>query len=124
MQHLPSSVVAVGIGMALAALVGCSSPAESGDGGMPDAGTPKWCSEDGWCLQVPPVQTNALRAIWGTSYWDVWAVGAAGTILHQNGTGWQTATSGTTQDLAGVWASDSDDVWAVGEFGVILHRGR
>src|SRR5262249_34224771 len=50
----------------------------------------------------------------------VWAVGAAGTILHWNGAAWSPSASGTTAALEDVWGSASTDVWAVGN-GAILH---
>lgn len=59
---------------------------------------------------------NALRAAWGSSASDVFAVGELGTIRRYNGTSWNNSGSGTGNALYGLWGSSSDDVYAVGEF--------
>ena len=73
-----------------------------------------------WSI-VPSGTTNFLLSVWGTSASDVWAVGAAGTILHYDGTTWSSVSSGTTQNLGSVWGTSASDVWAVGGSGTILH---
>ena len=65
--------------------------------------------------------TVHLNAVWGTSGSNVWAVGAAGTILHWNGTKWSTVPSGTTATLSGISGTSATDVWAVGQGGTTLH---
>lgn len=65
-----------------------------------------------------------LWDVWGSSASDVFAVGDAGTIVHWDGTDWETMTSGlecTCESLYGVWGSGPTDVWAVGDGGVIAH---
>ena len=42
----------------------------------------------GWEWQNPLPQGNTLRAVWGSSATDVFAVGDAGTIVHYDGTTW------------------------------------
>lgn len=79
------------------------------------------CSPDGWCQVSPVPQTNDLNDIWGSGPSDVWAVGAAGTILHWDGSAWSMSSSGGTSALTGVWGSSSTDVWVVGPNDV-LHR--
>lgn len=87
------------------------------------------CPPDGWCLdgldaQNAPVTTAHLRAVWAQAANDVWVVGDQGTILHFDGTQWNRATSGVSDDLFGVWAASATDVWAVGGSGnptVALH---
>lgn len=63
---------------------------------------------------------EALSAVWGASPRDVFAVGAAGTILHFD-SAWVTMASGTTRNLRAVWGTSSANVYAVGGGGAILH---
>jgi hypothetical protein len=69
--------------------------------------------------------SGALYAINGSSTTDVWSVGAAGTVLHFDGTTWTTQTSGVATALRGVYAAVPGtavaDVYAVGDNGVVLH---
>jgi hypothetical protein len=63
-----------------------------------------------------------LRAVWGSSRDDVWAVGTDGAMVHlQNGQ--VTRAERVTQShLVSLWGSAPDDIWAGGE-GVLLHYG-
>jgi hypothetical protein len=72
---------------------------------------------------VDSQSTVALRAIWGSSKDDVWAVGDRGTIRHmKNGAQrWEVVDSPTSADLYGLWGSSGSDIWAVGDAGTILH---
>lgn len=63
---------------------------------------------------------GAMYGIWGTSDADVWAVGAAGKIIHWDGAGWTEKASGTSELLLDVWATSASDAWAVGQNGVLL----
>jgi hypothetical protein len=67
-----------------------------------------------------PATSNALRAIWGSSGNDVFAVGGNGTILHYDGNQWSQMSSGTSESLSGVWGISGSDVFAIGEGGTIL----
>ena len=58
--------------------------------------------------------SQELRAAWGTSRTDVFAVGQAGTILHYDGARWSAMASGTSQWLYGVWGTSSTNVYAAG----------
>ncbi len=64
-----------------------------------------------------------LRAVWGSSADDVWAVGDAGKIrrIGANKTAWEIVPSPTPAVLRAVWGAAADDVWAVGDHGTILH---
>jgi len=64
---------------------------------------------------------NDLRAIWGTSASNVYAVGTNGTILHYNVADWSSMTSNTVNSLYGIWGSSATDIFAVGELGTIVH---
>lgn len=111
-------------------------PAPSEDAGAGDAGEDAGdatadadasgalgCDEAAFC----PVASggidarNALTAIWGSGEDDVWAVGSSGTIVHWNGSDWQTIPSGTKQTLRGVWGSGPTDVWIVSTPALVLH---
>ena len=70
-------------------------------------------------LRVGP--TVALRATFGSSPADMWAVGDAGTVLHYDGRNTVSVPSGTTADLNDVWGTGPSDVWAVGAAGTVLH---
>jgi hypothetical protein len=70
---------------------------------------------------VPSGTSQTLRAVWGASPTDVFAVGTLGTILHHDGSGFSPVASGTTQDLYGAWGTSGSDVFAVGRAGTILH---
>ncbi|PYO75991.1 MAG: hypothetical protein DMD63_15490, partial [Gemmatimonadetes bacterium] len=65
--------------------------------------------------------TQILRAVWGTSASDVWAVGNLRTIIHYDGSSWSTVRSETTDILMDVWGSSSSNLWSVGTTGTILH---
>jgi len=63
----------------------------------------------------------ALYSIWGSSANDIFVVGYGGTILHFNGSTWETMDSGTTSAIKSVWGRSGSDVFAVGYSGTILH---
>jgi hypothetical protein len=65
--------------------------------------------------------TTPLRAVFGTSDTQVYAVGDNGTILRYDGTSWSAMTSNTTRHLYGVWGLASGEIYAVGQNGTILH---
>ena len=64
---------------------------------------------------------NDLYGVWGSSSSNVYAVGAGGTILHNNGAGWSPVSSGTSNDLSSIWGSSANNVFAVGAGGLIIH---
>ncbi|QTA77907.1 CalX-like domain-containing protein [Desulfonema limicola] len=64
-----------------------------------------------------------LRAVWGSSASDVYAVGVSGIILHYDGTAWSALTDCLyASALVEIWARSVSDVFA-GSFvsGTILH---
>jgi hypothetical protein len=76
----------------------------------------------GYLLWENPLpQGNQLNGTWSAASNDVWAVGAAGTVLRWNGTAWSSVWGGTTQELTAVWGTSASDIWAVGAVGTILH---
>ncbi|MEZ4525284.1 MAG: Calx-beta domain-containing protein [Desulfobacterales bacterium] len=58
--------------------------------------------------------TTVLRAVWGSSESDVFAVGWYGKILHYDGVQWEVMDSGTETSLRHVWGYDRNTVFAVG----------
>ncbi len=82
-----------------------------------------------WSLVESGVR-SALRGIWGASESDVWAVGAAGVLLHWDGIAWTPWSNVTPEhQLYDVWASGDGSAWAVGFFweqksnGELVERG-
>ena len=72
----------------------------------------------GWSIQP------SLRALWGSSRDDIWAVGYGGqafTYRPASGT-WVQHNSRTSADLTAVWGAGRGDVWAVGQDGTIRHH--
>lgn len=51
---------------------------------------------------------------------DMWAVGASGLVLHNDGTGWTTMDVGTDENLNAVTFIDSSNGYAVGDAGTVL----
>jgi photosystem II stability/assembly factor-like uncharacterized protein len=69
-----------------------------------------------------------LTGVWARSDQDVWVVGARGTLLHWNGSTWNSESSSSLLfQFQGIWGSEAGEVWAVGQSdgsrrGLILHR--
>ena len=80
------------------------------------------CDEADFCPIANGLDRRyALTAVWGSSATDVWAVGSGGTILHNDGSGWEAVSSGTTDTLYAVWGTGPGDVWITGPITTILH---
>lgn len=97
-----------------------SAPCDAADPSCVSA--PSDCSVVDWC----PVSTGidprfALTSVWGSSKSDVWAVGSGGTIIHYDGSKWNSVSSGVQSTLYSVWSSGPNDVWAAGSSKVVLH---
>ncbi|MFZ1684943.1 MAG: hypothetical protein WAU88_12560 [Candidatus Zixiibacteriota bacterium] len=73
-----------------------------------------------WVVDRSPTIVN-LRSVWGSGPTDVFAVGAAGTIVHFDGAEWKVQSSGTIKYLWGVAGTSSNDVYAVGTDGTVIH---
>ena len=78
----------------------------------------------GWTLM--PTPGGKLYDIWGGSPTDIFAVGAAGTILRLNDGKWERETINLDLDikvdLQGVWVSGDGVVFVVGQAGLILRK--
>jgi hypothetical protein len=75
-----------------------------------------------WQETSTAITRASLNDIWGSAANDIWAVGAAGTLLHWTGTSWSLLTPApTAASLESVWGTAANDIWAVGDTGTILH---
>jgi hypothetical protein len=74
-----------------------------------------------WSVVKAPAGAGALAAVWASALWDAWFVGAAGTVLHWNGSALASIPVVTTKDLTCVAGTEEDDVWAGGQDGTLLH---
>lgn len=84
---------------------------------------------DGWCWVYPQPQGNQVRAVWGASPTDVWALADAATTLHYDGSAWQL---GMLPDEcvhpflcqpSALFGTASNDVWAATTRGVFHWNG-
>src|SRR5512140_1637448 len=75
--------------------------------------------EDPEPVDLSSPTSESLTGIWGSSSTDLWAVGAAGTILHGDGRSWTPMASGVRETLHDVHGSGPSDVWASGD-GLVL----
>ena len=98
------------------------------DQGKPDAPpSPQpikgFCTMDKWCWSNPLPQGHSLYGV-AMAGQQVFAVGAAGTLLHYDGKAWSLDKSTATKDIRAVWAASASKLFAVGDDGtVLLHDG-
>jgi len=78
------------------------------------------CTTPTVCATVPQPGGGALYGVWGTSTANVYAVGAAGRILHFDGSSWTSMNSPTRARVSRISGSGANDVWAAGDT-VVLH---
>lgn len=81
---------------------------------------PRVCTPAGFCWEYPTPQGASLNGVWIAPDQTTYAVGAAGSILRNDGTQWSSLNSGTRKLLNAVWGTSNSDVWTVGD-GVVLH---
>lgn len=62
----------------------------------------------------------SLNGIWGSSDTDIFVAGDNGSILHFDGTDWDSMESGTNESINSIWGSSASNVLAVGDEGIIL----
>ena len=73
-----------------------------------------------WTQLPNTMTTTTLRAVWGTSATNVYAVGGAGTtgtVIHYNGSSWTASTVGAAT-LDAVWGSGPNDIYVGGAAGI------
>lgn len=93
---------------------------------------PGGCSQDGWVAVNPEEQpqkvtwrtvNGQIEDIWSPDGLRLWAVGAAGLVLHSpdGGMTWESQLSGTTKKLTAVrGTADGRSLWAAGEYGALI----
>jgi len=67
-----------------------------------------------WSQQYPVNRGYSNLAVGGTSSSNVFIVGNLGSVLHYDGSAWQTQNSGTDDVLADVWVASTTDVFILG----------
>ncbi|MCA9672587.1 MAG: hypothetical protein KC503_43635, partial [Myxococcales bacterium] len=70
-----------------------------------------------------PVATHKLNGVWGSGPSDVWVVGDGGTILRNQGSGFEPVVSGTQADLNDVWGVSATEVYFVGDGVALVYDG-
>jgi len=78
-------------------------------------------SKGDWVWENPRPNGNAISSFWVAGPDDVWAAGAAATVLHDDGTGWRRMPLEGDEDLHAIWGSSPCDIWAAGDAGAIHH---
>jgi hypothetical protein len=74
-----------------------------------------------WGAKEVSGTTYELRAVWGSSATDVYAVGTT-VLLHSAGDGnWAPQATGTTGTIQSLWGSSANDVYVGGSNGKIIH---
>ncbi|MFT5234178.1 MAG: hypothetical protein ACI9UQ_002221 [Candidatus Krumholzibacteriia bacterium] len=100
----------------LVLIVGCGSsdsdPTAPGGGGGGGSGN----------YEVSVLTTGlGIHAVWGSDKNSMWAVGAGGLILHNDGTGWKKDQGLTFGSLGAIWGAAWNDIWAAGSSGALVH---
>jgi photosystem II stability/assembly factor-like uncharacterized protein len=76
-----------------------------------------------WTIVEVPTDAD-LYGVFGRAKNDIWAVGSSTTILHYDGTAWESVNTGSTTVLRSVWARAGSEgnagVWAVGSNGRLV----
>lgn len=83
-------------------------------GGTPDRGALLHFDGSVWTPEDLPDGTPLLNWVEPFADGQTAAVGNGGTALWNDGTGWVTLETPTTEDLWGIWGANPTDVWAVG----------
>ncbi len=61
------------------------------------------------------LQIGEISSLWGSSPFDIWAVGTVGTVLHYDGRRWTPIPVPTFEHLRAVHGASADEVWVVGD---------
>jgi hypothetical protein len=70
---------------------------------------------------VDTIWSDNVLGVWGISGSSVYACGSDGTLLHFDGSKWDSFQSNTSSTLTDIWGISDDDVFAVGFSGTIMH---
>ena len=76
--------------------------------------------DDRFTVMASPTRA-LLYAAWGDRASNVYAVGSSGTLLHFDGSTWQSIATDTKQSLLDIWGSGPQDIYVVGSGGLVLH---
>jgi photosystem II stability/assembly factor-like uncharacterized protein len=80
------------------------------------------CDGFDWCpAKIGQPIDVGLTSVWGTGPDDVWAVGAAGTVIHWDGYEWTVLPRLTDWLLSAVWGTGQENVWTVSSPNKIFH---
>jgi hypothetical protein len=82
------------------------------------------CRYSEWKPMHSPTD-KALSALWVVTDNDIYAGGAAGVLLHYDGSAWALVDPPppTSDVLVGIWADAAGTLYAVGSTGIVLTRG-
>lgn len=104
---------------------GDGAEVDASDGGLP-------CTPERLCPSGTLFDTSApgggldlrvrIHSIRGRSASDVWAVGAAGTAAHFDGTAWSRTETGAAESLSAIWLRASGEL-AVASFSSMYSKG-
>jgi hypothetical protein len=140
MSHPFARLAPVSLALALA-LAGCWMGAPVGsagedpdddDGDDDDTGggitDPDTGGQGGWVLEeLESPTTLDLSDVWGNAWYDAWAVGEDGVILHYDGDAWSLADTSAVPEkrtLHGVGGRSASEAFAVGdEWQVLIFDG-
>ncbi len=107
---------------------------DPGDGDMvyvnPEISWDQLTGISGYQLQVDTVYawdfddsgvTSDIYASYIVDDNNMWAVGADGLVLHNDGTGWMVKDAGTTENLKDIIFIDASNGYAVGDAGIVVY---
>lgn len=95
------------------------------DGGAdPACERPKSCATAHFCEEDANLDARySLLCVRGTSRNDVWASGAAGTVVHYDGTRWAKVPTNVFDTLRSLWVTGQNEIWLTGSTTTLL-RGQ
>ncbi len=77
-----------------------------------------------WTTQWTGLEAQKLKAVWGSTGTDIFAVGDGGTILHStDGTSWSEVQHGFSYDgeIRSMWGNTATEIFASGDYTTILY---
>ncbi len=93
-----------------------SSPSRNRDVGI--------CSADHFCWENPLPQGLDLFGVWAAADDEVWAVGAAGTLLRFDGKAWTRHATKVATPLTSIWGAGREAGWALGPGALLRYDGK
>jgi hypothetical protein len=76
-----------------------------------------------WARVEDGIVLNPLQGVWGSGPQDIWMVGREGTIVNNDGTGWERIYPISVGDegFYAVWGSDPGIFWMAGSYGALYY---